>query len=582
VGQRQLLTALLLVGWLVPVGAALCSATEPNVVRIRAAALARPLVTGQPNFLDVEVAIEPGWHVNSNRPSTPFLIPTRVSATNPGGLEIGDVIYPAPQRIWLPFEPRRSLSVFSGHVHFTIPITPLLDLKAASKRLDVRIFYQACNDHECLRPSSTLRTLPLAALSVASTRSGMDPKTGWLAPSGEPLANIFHQRGYLIGFIVVFLAGLALNLTPCVYPLIGVTVAYFGYQGGSPRRVIPMALLYVLGIAVTFSALGVTAALSGSLFGAALQKPLVLSAIAGMLLVCAAASFGFVSFRLPARFTRRFGSRRTGYAGALVMGLAMGIVAAPCIGPVVVALLLIVQQSSSLFFGFTLFFTLAVGLGLPYVALALVAGSIRKLPRSGEWLVWVEHLFGFVLIALALYFIDPLTPNHLAARILPYYGVAVAIYLGFISKAGRNSLPFLVLRCILGTVVSVSLVYTLIGSTSSAQTLNFRPFNPTLLQAAKLQRKPVVLDFAADWCVPCREMERTTFRDPAVVQQSGKFIWVKANLTKASPGNAALMKQFAVAGVPTTVFIDSTGRVRATRTGYIGPREFLTYLEELK
>jgi thiol:disulfide interchange protein DsbD len=264
------------------------------------------------------------------------------------------------------------------------------------------------------------------------------------------------------------------------------------------------------------------------------------------------------------------------------MGLAMGIVAAPCIGPVVVALLLIVQQSSSLFFGFTLFFTLAVGLGLPYVALALVAGSIRKLPRSGEWLVWVEHLFGFVLIALALYFIDPLTPNHLAARILPYYGVAVAIYLGFISKAGRNSLPFLVLRCILGTVVSVSLVYTLIGSTSSAQTLNFRPFNPTLLQAAKLQRKPVVLDFAADWCVPCREMERTTFRDPAVVQQSGKFIWVKANLTKASPGNAALMKQFAVAGVPTTVFIDSTGRVRATRTGYIGPREFLTYLEELK
>ncbi len=558
------------------------SVVEPNIVSIKAASLAHPLAAHQPNLLDVEVAIATGWHINSNQPSTAFLIPTRVTVRNPGGLEIGDVIYPAAQHISLAFEPRQTLAVFSGRVSFVIPITPSRDFTTANKEIDVQLFYQACNDRECLRPTSISRTFLLGLVPVADSLPNSYLKPDWTAASNGALAHIFRKRGSLIGFVIVLLGGLALNLTPCVYPLIGVTVAYFGYQAGGPRKVILLALVYVLGIAVTFSGLGVTAALSGSLFGAALQNPLVLCAIAAMLLVCAAASFGLVSFQLPARLTRWFGSGRTGYVGALVMGLGMGIVAAPCIGPVVVGLLVVVQQSSSLFFGFALFFTLAVGLGLPYVALAVVAGSIRSLPRSGEWLVWVEHLFGFLLIALALYFIDPLTPNHLATRILPYYGLAAAVYLGFLSKAGRNLKPFLVLRSILATAAVASLVYLVSETRSSPPALKFRPFDPALLQAAKLERKPVVLDFAADWCVPCREMERITFRDRAVIQRAGEFIWLKANLTRANPQDAALMKQFAVAGVPTTVFIDSTGRIRVTKTGYIGPREFLAYLAAIK
>ena len=227
-------------------------------------------------------------------------------------------------------------------------------------------------------------------------------------------AAVFAHHGWFVGFVFVFLGGIALNLTPCVYPLIGVTVAYFGNQGGGPRRVLTLAILFRAGdrrdvLRCEF----VAVAMSGGLFGAAMQNPYVLSLLAAMLVVLALSSFGMFSLQPPQWMLQRAGVARPGYAGAALMGLGMGVVAAPCIGPFVLGLLLMVERSASPVFGFALFFTLAIGLGLPYIFLALAAGSIRKLPRSGEWLAWVEQLFGFVLIGLALYFLDPVVPRHL-------------------------------------------------------------------------------------------------------------------------------------------------------------------------
>ena len=401
-----------------------------------------------------------------------------------------------------------------------------------------------------------------------------------LAAEGDSVARVFAGHGYFLGFLIVLLGGLALNLTPCVYPLIGVTVAYFGNEGGGTRRVIGLAVVYVLGIALTFSAVGVTAALSGGLFGAALQNPYVLGTIAAMLLLLAAASFGLFTLQPPQWMMRHVGVARPGYAGSLIMGLGMGIVAAPCIGPIVLGLLLMVQRSGSAIFGFALFFTLAVGMGIPYIGLALAAGSIRSLPRSGEWLAWIEQLFGFVLIGLALYFLDPVVPNRLISRLLPYYGVAVGLYLGFAARAGRNWQPFLVFRSALGVASAAALVYLLIPSPGPRAQLGFQAFDPALLRNAMAARKPVVVDFSADWCVPCREMEHTTFTDPAVVNGAAGFVRLRANMTAENARNQALMKQFNVQGVPTVVFIDSAGQVRKRRVGYIGPAEFAKLLRE--
>jgi thiol:disulfide interchange protein DsbD len=559
---------------------AACSQLQPKLVTIESVGLANPLIAGKANLLRVNALVGPGWHINSAHPSVRYYIPTRLSLPAVQGFKVGEVVYPGAQNISLPFAPGEHFSVYTGQVEFRVPITPLVKFSAESPAaVTIRIDYQACNDRECLRPAAVTEAVTLArARPAAGGSTEVQTNERRLGGNRNLLVDIFRRRGHLAGFFFVLLGGLALNLTPCVYPLIGVTIAYFGYEGGGPRKVVVLAVFYVLGIALTFSAVGVGAAFSGRVFGAALQSPYVLCVIAAMLLMLAAASFGLFSLQPPVWLMGRAGSARPGYAGALVMGLGMGVVAAPCIGPIVLGLLLMVQQSANAALGFALFFTLAVGLGLPYVGLALAAGSIPRLPRSGEWLSWVEQLFGFVLVGLALYFIDPLFRDRLMTRILPYYAAGAGIFLGFVSAAGRNWQPFLIIRSALGLAAVAVLAYLLIIARTSRAGLSFQPFDPTLLQAARAHRKPVVVDFSADWCVPCREMERTTFADPAVVQQAGNFVWLKANLTAANPRNTALMKQFEVAGVPTTIFIDSKGTVRASRAGYIGPHEFLGYL----
>jgi thiol:disulfide interchange protein DsbD len=239
-----------------------------------------------------------------------------------------------------------------------------------------------------------------------------------------------------------------------------------------------------------------------------------------------------------------------------------------------------VERSGSALFGFALFFTLAIGLGLPYIGLALAAGSIRKLPRSGEWLAWIEQLFGFILVGLAIYFLDPVLPNHVMSRILPYYAAAAGIFLGFFSPAGRNWRPFLVLRSALGIASVAALIFMMIPR-AQAMPVDFQPFDIAQLGNAAAARRPVIVDFRADWCIPCREMDHSTFIDPAVVEESKRFVRMKADLTAQDTRNAALMQQFKIQGVPTILLIDSNGKIRNQKVGFIGAKEMLDNLRNV-
>ncbi len=478
--------------------------------------------------------------------------------------------------------------MFGGDIKFEAP------LKAAANfapkpgdALTVTIDYQGCNNNECLRPASVSTTVALAAPGAAAgalegigTGGVKSGGVGGGDDSGTAVADIFANHGWFLGFLAVFLGGLALNLTPCVYPLIGVTIAYFGSQGGGHRRVMYLAILFVLGIALMFSAVGVAVAMSGGLFGAAMRKPFVLVALSMMLLALAASCFGLFVLQPPNWMLQRAGTARPGYAGALLMGMGMGVVAAPCIGPIVLGLLLMVERSGSALFGFALFFTLALGLGVPYIGLAMAAGHICRLPRSGEWLKWVEELFGFVLVGLALYFLDPVIPNNLMTRILPYYAAGVGIYLGFISREGRSWRPFLVLRSALG-IVAVGALAIMLYPRQAPEKLRFEPFNPERLASAAQAGKPVLIDFSADWCIPCREMEHSTFVDPSVVSEAKRFVRMRANLTAQDKATEALTSKFEIQGVPTTMLIDSAGKVAQRKVGYIGPQEMLSELRQV-
>ncbi len=554
-----------------------------SVVGIGSLALEKPLRPGAGTVLDITAQILAGWHINSNHPRASYYIPTRIHVSVPKGIVAGAVQYPQARDEALEFAHGEKLSVFSGTVVFRVALdaSPALAV-AGALPATVSIDYQACDNRQCLSPAAVsrqvdLRTLGSAPAVGAASSENAAPSSGGLTMPGANLEETFARHGYVLGFLIILLGGLALNLTPCVYPLIGVTIAYFGNEGGSPRRVLFLAIVYVLGIVAMFSGVGVAVALSGGLFGEALQNPYLLAAIASVLLVLAASSFGLFTFQPPQWMLRWAGTARPGYAGAFLMGLGMGVVAAPCIGPIVLGLLLAVQHSRSPLFGFALFFTLAVGLGLPYIGLAMAAGSIRRLPRSGEWLAWIEQLFGFALIGLAIYFLDPVVPGHLMLRALPYYAAAAGVYLGLITSAGRQWRPFFIIRSALGVVALAAVVYLLIPHARPPE-LSFKSYTEQLLATAAEQHRPVLLDFSADWCIPCHEMQSTTFRDPAVIKAASRFVRVRADLTAQNERNRKIIAQFNIMGVPTVVLIDSRGQIRKQTVGYVGPAEMLADL----
>ncbi len=575
--RRLLLTG----GMLLAAVAGPCDAGGPVFSVVAAWSGAAPTAGGDVE-LRVEVTIQPGWHVNSDAPRDPYLIPTSVRLDLPKGWSNGKPTFPAARLAKFAFSDE-TLAVFEGRFAITIPVRVSAEA-AASTSVHGVLEAQACNDSTCLAPAEVAFTVALAAdgpAARAATAPAVDVASVPIHTAGGVPAG-FAGSGLLLQLAVVFLAGLALNLTPCVYPLIPITIGYFAAQRQAARaRTWLLAITYVLGMSVTYSALGVAAALSGSLFGAAMQSVWVVGLLVVVLLALATSMFGLWELRVPAWATRVSGGR-SGAGGALVMGLVVGLVAAPCIGPFVLGLLTYVGQRGDVVLGFGLFFTLALGLGLPYLFLGVFTGAIERLPNSGAWMLGVRQLFGVLLVALAGYFAKPFIPPPWGDRLFAGLLLIGGVYLLVIARPGHEQPWIDRFMRLASAAVLVAGVVLLPSRASTEAELTWQPYDEGAVGQAMAGGRPVVLDFYATWCLPCKELDEKTFPDPRVSARLATYARFKVDLTRDDPANDALRKKFDVAGVPTVAFFRASQEVAGTRlTGFEPASEFLKRLDRV-
>jgi len=404
-------------------------------------------------------------------------------------------------------------------------------------------------------------------LPVASGPAGLSaPAQADAKPESARSLQGWAMLWTLLG---IFAGGLALNLTPCVYPMIPITVSFFGGRTAQGRpgqiKLVLHGLCYLMGLALTNSTLGVIAALTGGLMGALLQNPIVLALVAGVLILFATSLFGLWELRLPGALTQAAGKSYRGYFGSLFMGLTLGVVAAPCIGPFVLGLLTWVAGMGNPWLGFLIFFILSLGLGLPLFMLALFSGQLQRLPKAGGWMLWVRKLMGWVLVGMAAYFIRPVLPELLKIVLPVAVALAAGLHLGWLDKNQAGFAAFPWLKTIVGAACLVLATFWLTAWAMRGPGIDWHSYSEQTLQQAAAQGKPVIIDFYADWCTPCRELEAGTFHQADVVRQAQKhFIMVKVDVTQG--GNLfheQLLKQYGIQGVPTIVFLDARGKERA-------------------
>jgi thioredoxin:protein disulfide reductase len=535
-----------------------------------------------------KVTVDEGWHINSDKPKEDFLIPTEIKISSETSIQKSDIVFPEAHVIKLDFSDV-PVSVFEGEVYIGTTIKIPKNAELGEKQIYIEFTYQGCNNVTCMAPNSILDTLIVNVVDKSEQiqeinsdifgNLNLEYSSSTEVSEDDSLAGQLEKSGLFFTLLIVFFGGLALNLTPCVYPLIPITIGFFGGQSeGKTSKLFFMGLFYVLGMALTYSVVGVITALSGAIFGALLQNPIVILFIVLVFIVLSLSMFGVYEFKLPDSLVAKAGGSKSGFFGAFFMGLTMGIVAAPCIGPFVIGLVTYVAAKGDPYYGFLLFFVMAVGLGLPYLVLALFSGKIKSLPRAGFWMDAVKHIFGFILLGMAIYFAEPLLPKVVVKYALPIFMIISGVALFFMDKKASEILGFKIFKILFSTLLIAGSIYLLWPT--EQKSLDWQYYTDSTYEAALNSNERMIIDFYADWCIPCKELDALTFSNDQVIQATKDYISMKVDMTKTlSEQTEIIRKKFDIRGMPTVLIIDSQGNEIERITGFVNAEEFLNLIE---
>jgi thiol:disulfide interchange protein DsbD len=516
------------------------------------------------------------------------------------------------------------VQTYRGELRIVVPVTA-----AAGGKVSLTATSQGCADvGVCYVPMDSKIQLTMAGGTAAvaggfAARDSGDPLARMMGQSGAqsaPMAEdsrvaALFQGGWWLLIASFFGFGLLLSFTPCVLPMMPILSGIIVGRGAPVTRMqgFTLSAVYVLGMAITYALAGVAAGLSGAMLSAALQNPWVLGSFAAVFVVLAMSMFGLYELQLPAglqsRLSAASGSLPGGrFAGVFTMGALSALIVGPCVAAPLAGALLYISQSRDGVLGGAALFAMALGMGVPLLAVGASAGAL--LPKAGPWMDTVKRFFGVLLLAVAIYMVSPVMP--LPAQMLAWAALLIvsAVFLRVIDPLPPQAHGVQRLGKGIGVIALLVGAAYLVGALSGAKDI-LQPLSglaskegaasptaasdtlftrvatsgelDTAIKAAKEKGKPVLLDFYADWCVSCKEMERFTFTDAAVRQRLAGMVKVQADVTANNAEHQALLKRFRLFGPPGIVFFDKNGNeINGLRViGFQNAEKFSSVLDEV-
>jgi thioredoxin:protein disulfide reductase len=549
--------------------------SEVDPVAVRA-------VAGGPGEVLVGFFEAEGWHVNRAL--------TSVEAADPAVLKLGEQAWPTPTTFHDPVSDTDREEI-SGSFAVRVKVP------AEVSKVALVASFQACRSTLCLMPKRVALTVDLAP--KPSSASGAEASAAPPAAAPSSFENARSKgRFWLLAF--VFGAGFLVSLTPCVLPMVPVTMGIIGAQaGGGKVRALALSAAYVLGLVLVYTALGVAAALTGSMFGAWMQSPWVVGAVAIFFFAMGLAMFGVFDVAAPAALTNRL-SRvgGTGFLGAFVVGMVGALVAGPCSGPVIASLMVLIGQQGHVAEGAILMGTFSLGMGMIF----LVAGVFSTtLLRPGAWMETVRQAFGVIMWLGAIWFVHAHLPQTVVGLLIALVLLGTAVFgwprPGQEDEEGWGIVKSKRLYAVVAGIVGGWILVTTLaafsptppsadqGASPSAQSPTgaaWQSDEKSALALASQENRPVLVDFGAEWCAACKEIEHKTYTDPAVVALFSDFVLLRVDATSSNdPEVKRLVEKYHVTGLPSIFFLKPNGALIPDLT-LLGYEEAAPFQSRLK
>ncbi|MFQ1651040.1 protein-disulfide reductase DsbD [Aeromonas veronii] len=471
-------------------------------------------------------------------------------------------------------------------------------LKEVGENATLRVRYQGCTDGLCYPPTDKL--IDVTPLVTATTASTADTAQS-VAPVSQQdqLAAALGHQGFWLSIVVFFALGLGLAFTPCVFPMYPILTGIIAGAGHrlSTGRAFLLSLVYVQGMAVTYTLLGLVVASAGLKFQAALQHPYVLIGLSVMFMLLALSMFGLYTLQLPSGLQTRLSglsNRQQGgsVVGVAIMGMISGLVCSPCTTAPLSGALIYVAQSGDLWLGGAALYALSLGMGLPLLLLGTSGGKL--LPKAGAWMDVIKQLFGFALLAVPILLLSRLWSDQIVTLTWLGWGLLLCGYLYHHNQHQPHSVAksvrgFVLLLAMISAVVvgkdllqpATPAAITADASQTAPRFIRVKTLDDLKVQLAAARGKPVLLDLYADWCVACKEFEHKTFSDPTVRERFGQMVLLQADVTANDDADIELLNSLNVLGLPTLIFFDREGKELTGQrvTGFMGPIPFAKHLE---